>query len=433
MRAALGPILVVLAVVSGCTAPAPTTPGPASGEAVLALSAPVRMVGDFLAREAALEQLLDGTIFLAGYPGTFPDGPPVGFPPLDSPGRVFDFGTTPPGLWSSSDGGATWTLVDVGQPADGAVGNSDVDLTLAPDGTLYFVSMSFSSVGHSIAAGSSTDGGASWTWNLLSAQPGADRPWIEVAPDGTAHAVWNDGAIVHHASSADRGASWQEGPPVHVRGGDGSLAVSPEGALVVRIIPASGSGYTKHEGQDGVALSEDSGASWTFRALPGNRSYQAVPEFFTGEATDFYRWADPVGFDAAGTLYAAWGEEGTDTLVLARSADLGATWAVVPVVRTEDGGLPIFPHIRAHPLDAGVLAMTWFTRPAEGEILAHVALVAGADGPAPSLRRASFTPDTAGGTGGEYIQPAFLQDGRIALATPVQNGNETGFEVRTAR
>lgn len=48
-----------------------------------------------------------------------------------------------PRLWKSSDLGATWSEVNVGMPRDGAVGNSDVDLAVAPDGTLYFVQMTY--------------------------------------------------------------------------------------------------------------------------------------------------------------------------------------------------------------------------------------------------------------------------------------------------
>jgi hypothetical protein len=42
-------------------------------------------------------------------------------------------------LSTDRDGGNRWTRVNVGSEADGAIGNSDVDLAMARDGTLYFV------------------------------------------------------------------------------------------------------------------------------------------------------------------------------------------------------------------------------------------------------------------------------------------------------
>jgi hypothetical protein len=66
-----------------------------------------------------------GALFVSGY-GT--------------PGQPTD---APPNLWKSVDAGKSWTLVDVGSPAAGARGNSDVDLAMASDGTLSFVTMTF--------------------------------------------------------------------------------------------------------------------------------------------------------------------------------------------------------------------------------------------------------------------------------------------------
>ena len=65
-----------------------------------------------------------GSIFLSGYGGTL------------TPSQALK-------LWRSMDGGTSWTRLDVGTPEDGAYGNSDVDLAVAPDGTLYFVTMGF--------------------------------------------------------------------------------------------------------------------------------------------------------------------------------------------------------------------------------------------------------------------------------------------------
>jgi hypothetical protein len=48
-----------------------------------------------------------------------------------------------PNLWKSTDEGKTFSRVNVGTTDQGSVGNSDVDLAVATDGTLYFVTMTY--------------------------------------------------------------------------------------------------------------------------------------------------------------------------------------------------------------------------------------------------------------------------------------------------
>src|SRR5579884_1180133 len=91
---------------------------------------------DVLAREPMVVELRDGTLFVTGY------------------------GSGRPALWKSIDHGSTWKRVNVGTPEEGAVGNSDVDLAVGPDGTLYYVNMSFDRKkmeGTQIAVGASRD------------------------------------------------------------------------------------------------------------------------------------------------------------------------------------------------------------------------------------------------------------------------------------
>jgi photosystem II stability/assembly factor-like uncharacterized protein len=57
----------------------------------------------------------DGTLFVGGFGAA----------------RVDGNRTDEPTLWQSRDGGATWTRVNVGTEAEGAAGNSDVDLAVA--------------------------------------------------------------------------------------------------------------------------------------------------------------------------------------------------------------------------------------------------------------------------------------------------------------
>ena len=90
--------------------------------AALSLSAPSHHVfDDRIAREPMLVEHPGGVLFVAGY---------------GMAARPTNVET--PNLWKSTDGGKAWTRVDVGTAVQGALGNSDVDLAVAGDGTLYF-------------------------------------------------------------------------------------------------------------------------------------------------------------------------------------------------------------------------------------------------------------------------------------------------------
>lgn len=93
------------------------------------------------------------------------------------------------------------------------MGNSDVDLAVGQDGTLYFLTMGFdrsTSEGTHIAVGVSRDIGETWRWTTLSQDRFVDRPWIEMGPDGVVHVIWNDGEGVSYSVSRDAGETWVE-------------------------------------------------------------------------------------------------------------------------------------------------------------------------------------------------------------------------------
>ena len=118
--------------------------------------------------------------------------------------------------------------MNVGRKADGAIGDSDVDLAIGPDDTLYFVAMTYDvkkEEGAGIAVGSSKDAGATWTWKVLSKTRFDDRPWIGVAPDGVAQVIWNDGNGIRYEVSRDRGATWEERSRINEQGGSSHLAI----------------------------------------------------------------------------------------------------------------------------------------------------------------------------------------------------------------
>jgi len=327
-----------------------------------------------------------------------------------------------PGLWRSRDHGATWESVNVGSKTDGAIGDSDVDLAASPDDTLYFVAMTFDVKkleGVRIAVGASKNAGAKWSWKVLSENRFDDRPWIGVAPDGTAHVIWNDGSGVRYAVSQDSGASWNLRPRINEQGGSSHLAIGPHGEIAVRITPWSASGKKFDAGVDLIAVSRDGGKTWQTHPAPGERDWS--PDFDKGTP----RWVEPLAWDADGALYSLWGS--AKGLWLARSPDHGETWTSWHIVERDE--LSFFPYLiaRGH----SELAATWSS--GKGDSLqAHVATIHVGDGKTPPQVTESqpFQTEVWGWhtehrtTAGEYIPVIFLRAGGLGVVTTIQNRRE---------
>jgi hypothetical protein len=378
----------------------------------------------------------------------------------DSHGTLFAAAYNPwiahPSLRKSDDGGRTWRRVEVGDIAQGAIGNSDVDLAVAPDGTLYFIAMTYSSSraqlttrdgkppeGQRIAVGVSKDAGASWSWKTLSERRHDDRPWVAVAPNGVAHAIWNDGSGVYHAISRDRGDTWTQGVRIHDRGGSSHLAVGPRGEVAVRITPVSANGDNLDPGVELIAVSSDEGTSWTKYRAPGERDWakdicdaDLICNVGPGAVTQ--RWVEPITWDEKGRLYYLW----TDStgVWLARSSDRSATWSQWRVVAS--GGRCHFPYLVARR--DGELAATWFCG-IGNELRAHAArlVMSTGDGPPRVAQSEPFAldmwyrhaahPDSAlRQTGGEYLAITFLRDGGFGVVSPIwnENAHHRGFTWR---
>lgn len=352
-----------------------------------------------------------------------------------------------PPLYRSTDLGATWSRVDLGTAAAGAAGNSDVDLAVAPDGTLYLATLVFDReryAGTSIHVAVSHDAGRTWRWTRLSDTPYDDRPWVDVGPDGTAHVIWNDGAGVAHAVSEDRGMTWTETPRAAPAGGSSHLAVGPGGEVAVRFVPLSASGNRFDAAAEGLAVSLDRGGTWTRHPAPAPLAWfplidtTVTPPRMGMPAQP--RWVEPLAWDSIGALYALWAAD--STVWLGRSADRGATWARWKIADTH--AMPYFPYLVAR--GRGELAASWIT--GKGDSLrANVArIVAPADAGAPAVWLAEpfrfesfvlpgFGAPTDRDAAGEYLPLVFLPDGTIGVVTPIQNlpAGRTGFQWRRYR
>ncbi len=353
---------------------------------------------DFQNREPMLLELGNGDLLVSGFP-RYPH----------EPARA-------PSLWRSGDGGESWSQVDVGSPADGAIGNSDVDLALAPDGTIYFATMGFNrstGKGTHISIGVSRNGGETWSWTLLTDRELADRPWVEVAPDGTAHVIWNDDRGVHHVLSKDSGASWQTMPQVHPAGGSSHLAVGPRGELAVRVTPIFASGNMFDIEAEFIAVSSDSGRTWTRQTAPGNRDWKPYGQ------GGLPRWVEPIAWDSSGRLYYLW-SEGTD-IRLGQSDNRGATWKTWNIAAETDTAF--FPYLAA--IGHGELAASWFTSANNmGVRVAQITI--GTDKPHVLLSEPlpfESWAETDGAwqrdTAGEYAAVTRLSSGDIAVVTPL--------------
>jgi hypothetical protein len=370
-----------------------------------------------LAREPMIVEHPDGTLFVSGYAGDRGAGPPQ----------------TVPRLWKSTDHGSTWNAVNVGTELDGAAGNSDVDLAVSRDGTLYFVSMGFDNKafeGKHVAVGVSRDSGNTWHWTMLSKKRFDDRPWVAVEPDGAAHVIWNDGNGVYHTVSRDRGATWSSAQVIHPQGGSGFLAVGPKGELAIRITPASASGNKIEPGVELVAISRDGGNTWEKHSVPGQRIWA-----FTEGSTP--RWIEPLAWDANGNLYLLWTQ--VTGVWLARSGDRGSTWTTWLVAASEGDTLSYYPYLVAR--GPGELAATWFSGSGESLRWQACKIKVGALATPPQILSSdrltsnTWRPDDAPSTqlvrspAGEYLPILFLGDGGLAVVSPIQNqgANHFGF------
>ena len=357
-------------------------------------------VSDSIAREPMLVEHPSGAIFVTGYNGRIPR------------------------LWKSTDLGATWRSVDLGTAADGAVGNSDVSLATAPDGSIYLAVMTYDpkvNEGVQVAVGVSRDVGATWHWKTVSHARYDDRPWIAVAPNGAAHLIWNDGTGVLHTVSRDRGTTWTAPAHIHDRGGSSHMVIGPSGQIAVRIIPGARSGFVCDTTTDLVALSTDDGATWRKIKAPGVKA--RTPGCFDDK--EIPRWVDPLAFDRRGNLYTLW-TDSTGVALGRASGDLSgwSTWRLTK--RSAGEPVAFFPYVAAR--NDGDLAATWMVMTSDTLHWRAAKIVDRADnGASPAVRLSmafpleAFRGNGKADSGGEYLATAFLRDGSIAVVTPLQN------------
>ena len=365
-------------------------------------------------KEPMIVEHPNGTLFVTGYGSTKESGE-----------------QTSPRIWKSTDAGNSWNPVNVGTATSEAIANSDVDLAVAPDGTLYLVSMWFDNKtgeGTQIVIGVSRDAGETWRWTTLSKKRFDDRPWVGVARDGTVHVIWNDGSV-YHTMSRDGGKTWSTPQQICSQGGSSHLSVSADGAVAVRVTPLSASGNKFTEGVDLVLISTDGGTTWTKHSVPGERSWAVLAAGATP------RWVEPLAWDGD-HLYLLWTQ--VDGVWLSRSDDWGATWKKWRVAESHGDTLPYYPYLTSG--NSGELAAVWYLGSGANLRWEVCAIQVGTSDSAPQpscstpLTTDSWTEgDSSKGlaperdTAGEYLPVLFLHDGDLAVVTPIQNWGTKRF------
>ncbi|MEA3190320.1 MAG: hypothetical protein QOD77_902 [Thermoplasmata archaeon] len=402
MRAFLLAALLATALLAGCTTPvAPPTPT----EDPQPLTLPPHLFlhdGNATALDAwALPDLVADVLPL----GVAAFEPTLG---VDADGNIY-YATTPengvavgfgPGVHLSQDDGVTWADVGprlpTGQPAPPETNDPYVYVDAAT-GRVFQFAMAPILLCSTLSW--SDDQGAAWTSNPKGC--GASPPWdhqtiVAAAPRSPATTVGYPNVVVTCvnsvyaimcAQSLDGGLVFGPAVPASADGGEPCSTTATVGETAIPGPASSLHGHLKAS-QDGVLylpevhcglsrlhVSEDSGLTWTTRAVT-ERPVQEAP--------------DPVvAVDANGTVhYAVVAQDGH--LMLFTSTDHGATWgapitatpfgvaATLPAMTTlEDGRVALaYPGTQDNTTGDDLASARWF---------AFVTLVTGAGTAAPRL------------------------------------------------
>lgn len=265
----------------------------------------------------------------------------------------------------SEDAGATWTVSRLPQeailaevdPAGRLRDGGDAVLAFAPDGALYLAGVAAAAVGASaeiytltdltVFVARSDDGGATWGPALHHASGvgpaigiSADKPWIDVAPEGAIHLVHTRFVqpltLLRHARSFDGGASWSEST---IAAGDvldlgqlngATIAAAGGGRLYVSVMdihPLPALPLRETRTRQLVMTSPDDGETWSGWSL-------VAPATFPRYGIVV---ADPA--DPAHALVAVSDDAPAPRVVVRETRDAGATWgAPIPLASGRDGG-----------------------------------------------------------------------------------------------
>ena len=239
--------------------------------------------------------------------------------------------------WKSTDGGLHYTALQspnqISQSAGGvAPGGGDTDLGVAPLANaqglynVYVASLSLANV----TVSTSTDGGQTWSKNVLSATiPGDDREWIAADQASKVCVSYHDIVTfnIDVNCSFDAGASFtQLGSAIDPLHGFlieeneiGNLAIDPASHVIYQ----SFSGIANAAE---AALPASYHAVWIAVSTDGGRTFTDHPVYVNPDASVSYgHQFVNVSVDQAGTVYMVYSDD--HNLFYSFSSDQGTTWS----------------------------------------------------------------------------------------------------------
>jgi len=209
---------------------------------------------------------------------------------------VFKQAGTPPYIWHSTDGGATWTQITSPSP-------------IAPGWTID--GSTYPSTVYNGLSDRSTNNGASWTVLPPSVVDGGTTSAVTVDPSGTLYAaVYNAGIYVSH----DQGQSWTAiGSPVPPSGSSGQLP----NILGIAPVGASGTLYAvvqNYQTSGFVTKLSPDGSSIVFSTFLNGHESMGPVLTYGGQPGVFLtqNWISGIAPDAANNVIVAGGTRSAD-------------------------------------------------------------------------------------------------------------------------